>query len=37
MVYCDGSVHGLSYETTGRLMRQLCNRADGEVVEEGEQ
>ena len=36
MVYCDGSVHGLSYETEGRLMRQLCNRADGEVVEERE-
>jgi prepilin-type N-terminal cleavage/methylation domain-containing protein len=31
-VYCDGSVHGISYEIDSKVLANLCNRNDGQSV-----
>jgi hypothetical protein len=34
-VFCDGSVHRLSYSIDTRLLGNLCNRSDGQVIDSG--
>ncbi len=35
-VFCDGSVHTISYEIDPAIHRQLANRRDGEKVDRGD-
>jgi prepilin-type processing-associated H-X9-DG protein len=31
-VFCDGSVHTMSYDIDAEIVRRLCNRCDGLTV-----
>jgi prepilin-type N-terminal cleavage/methylation domain-containing protein len=34
-VFCDGSVHRLSYSISMQVLGELCNRCDGHVIDNG--
>jgi prepilin-type processing-associated H-X9-DG protein len=34
-VYCDGSVHAISYAVNGPIFGALCNIADGQLMDDG--